>query len=185
MNADLEAQLKALDSLEDEDIDLSDIPEVMNFSTASRGRFFKPRKKAISVRMDMDVLDWLKSQPGRYTTRINELCRAQMESPPRQAIPDADADAVVELLLQTRSGCQAIERVLEAFDRSDSSERVVYNYTLLDGRSVVYKGQSSDPTRRATYHAQRGREFNKLLISGAWDSVSPETSKRPAKKKAQ
>jgi len=41
---------------------------------------FKPRKKAISIRMDVDVLDWFKAQPGKYQKLINKACRAYMHS---------------------------------------------------------------------------------------------------------
>lgn len=35
-------------------------------------------KTQISVRIDRDVLDWLKSQGEGYQTRINQLLREQM-----------------------------------------------------------------------------------------------------------
>jgi uncharacterized protein (DUF4415 family) len=39
---------------------------------------YKPRKKAITLRLDADVLDWFK-KPGRgYQTRINRALRQMM-----------------------------------------------------------------------------------------------------------
>jgi uncharacterized protein (DUF4415 family) len=42
------------------------------------GKFYRPRKTAVSVRVDNDVLDWLKSKGQGHLTRINEILRRQM-----------------------------------------------------------------------------------------------------------
>lgn len=39
---------------------------------------FKPMKKAISIRMDLDVLEWFQAQPGKYQKLINKACRIYM-----------------------------------------------------------------------------------------------------------
>ncbi len=39
-----------------------------------------PRKAAISLRLDADVLDWFKAQGGGYQTRMNAVLRAYMEA---------------------------------------------------------------------------------------------------------
>jgi uncharacterized protein (DUF4415 family) len=39
-----------------------------------------PRKAAISLRLDADVLDWFKAQGAGYQTRINAVLRAYMEA---------------------------------------------------------------------------------------------------------
>lgn len=44
---------------------------------------FKPRKKAISIRMDVDVLNWFKAQPGKYQQLINQACRTYMKNAPQ------------------------------------------------------------------------------------------------------
>ena len=64
--------------MNDDNLVLDDIPEVEDWREAERGRFFRPRKKQISIRIDMDVLHWFRSQPGAYQTRINEACREYM-----------------------------------------------------------------------------------------------------------
>ena len=78
MSTDRERELEALTSLSDEEIQVDDIPEVVDWTEAERGRFFRPRKKQISIRLDMDVLHWFRSQPGQYQTRINQACREYM-----------------------------------------------------------------------------------------------------------
>ncbi len=39
-----------------------------------------PRKAAISLRLDADVLDWFRTQGTGYQTRINAVLRAYMEA---------------------------------------------------------------------------------------------------------
>ena len=42
------------------------------------GRWNRPRKKRISVRVDVEVLDWLQSKGPGYQTRINRILRTLM-----------------------------------------------------------------------------------------------------------
>jgi uncharacterized protein (DUF4415 family) len=44
-----------------------------------RSEFFRPIKKPVTVRMDMDVLAWLKSKGEGHLTRINTILREMME----------------------------------------------------------------------------------------------------------
>jgi len=63
-------------------IDLSDIPEIADWSKAVVGKFYRPIKKSLTIRIDADVLAWLKSQGRGYQTRINRILRVVMESQP-------------------------------------------------------------------------------------------------------
>ena len=73
-----------LDSLEEEDIDLSDIPELTPemFAKAvvKTGLKNKESKSQLTIRGDRDVLAWFKLQGRGYQTRINSLLRAYMEA---------------------------------------------------------------------------------------------------------
>ncbi|HKV04066.1 MAG TPA: BrnA antitoxin family protein [Candidatus Acidoferrales bacterium] len=71
-------ELAALVRLRDEDIDTSDIPEATDWSKAVVGKFYRPIKEPVTLRMDLDVLVWLKSEGPGYQTRINTLLRAAM-----------------------------------------------------------------------------------------------------------
>ena len=63
----------------DELLDLSDIPEITDWSNAIRhGQFYRPVKQQTSVRLDADVLAWLKVQGKGYQTRMNEILREAM-----------------------------------------------------------------------------------------------------------
>ena len=73
-----EAELKTLAALPDEQIDTSDIPEVLDWSNARRGLFYRPVKKQITLRLDADVVNWFKRRvPGGrgYQTEINQALR--------------------------------------------------------------------------------------------------------------
>ena len=81
MSADAETQqgeILALARLRDEDIDTADIPEVKDWSRAVVGKFYRPIKEPVTLRIDTDVLVWLKSEGPGYQTRINSLLRAAM-----------------------------------------------------------------------------------------------------------
>jgi uncharacterized protein (DUF4415 family) len=80
----LSKELRALAALPDAKIDLSDIPESRDWTGALVGKFYRPIKKSVTVRLDADVLAWLKSRGKGYQTRINRLLRAAMENHPRR-----------------------------------------------------------------------------------------------------
>ena len=42
------------------------------------GKYYRPLKTAVSMRLDNDVLAWLKSQGDGYLTRINQILRERM-----------------------------------------------------------------------------------------------------------
>ena len=79
-------ELRAVARLKDSEIDLTDIPEVRDWSKAVVGKFYRPIKKSVTIRVDADVLAWLKGQGKGYQTRINTLLRQAMERP-RHARP--------------------------------------------------------------------------------------------------
>ena len=77
-------ELRELAGLQDAQVDLSDQPEVRDWSRAVVGKFHWPTKKSLTIRLDADVLAWLKGQGRGYQTRINKLLRAAMESRSRR-----------------------------------------------------------------------------------------------------
>ena len=80
-----EADLAALEALPNDLIDTSDIPETMNWGDAQRGRFYRPVKKQITLRLDADVLAWFKGKvPGGrgYQTEINRALRRHVQPGP-------------------------------------------------------------------------------------------------------
>jgi uncharacterized protein (DUF4415 family) len=72
------AQLNALKGPPNTD-DIPEAPEE-NWANARRGLFYRPRKEAISLRLDMDVLDWLRRKGPGYQTTINRVLRERMNA---------------------------------------------------------------------------------------------------------
>jgi uncharacterized protein (DUF4415 family) len=74
------SQIEKLQSRNPAEIDLFDMPEVDDtfWRTARRGAFFRPTKVSVTVRLDTDVLVWLKSTGKGYQTRINATLRQVM-----------------------------------------------------------------------------------------------------------
>jgi uncharacterized protein (DUF4415 family) len=74
------AELAVLGGREAGKIDYSDIPPLTEdfWKHAVRGRFYKPTKTSTTVRIDTDVLAWLKSQGKGYQSRINAILRREM-----------------------------------------------------------------------------------------------------------
>ncbi len=76
------AELEALTALPDDRIDVSDIPEVRDWSGAKRGLLYRPVKKQLTLRVDADVVAWFKehARGGRgYQTDINRALREHVD----------------------------------------------------------------------------------------------------------
>jgi uncharacterized protein (DUF4415 family) len=76
--------LSRLDKLTDRQIDYSDIPPLDEGFFTKATAPWPPAKKQLTIRLDEDVLEWLKSTGKGYQTRINHILRAAMESQPSQ-----------------------------------------------------------------------------------------------------
>lgn len=74
------AELHAMTAMPDKGINFEDIPAMSAgaWKNASIGRFYKPTKTPTTVRVDTDVLAWLKTQGRGYQTRINSILRNAM-----------------------------------------------------------------------------------------------------------
>jgi len=61
-------------------IDTSDIPPLTEefFAQAIRNPYYRPVKQSTTVRIDADVLAWLRRQGAGYQTRINAILRRAM-----------------------------------------------------------------------------------------------------------
>ncbi len=64
-------------------IDYSDIPPLDDAFFAKAIQIWPPAKQQLTIRLDADVLNWLKASGRGYQTRINRILRAAMESRPR------------------------------------------------------------------------------------------------------
>lgn len=80
LSPEQKAELAALAALPDHEIDTSDIPPLPDafWKGAARNRFYRPVKSQVTVRLDADVLAWLRSAGRGYQTKVNALLRKAM-----------------------------------------------------------------------------------------------------------
>jgi uncharacterized protein (DUF4415 family) len=73
-------ELQKLAALPEKKIDTSDIPELPPgaWKNAVQGKWYRPVKQAVSIRLDTDVLAWLKAKGSGYQTKVNGLLRERM-----------------------------------------------------------------------------------------------------------
>jgi uncharacterized protein (DUF4415 family) len=73
-------EIRALAAMPEDKADTSDIPELPPgaWKNAVRGKWYRPVKQAVSIRLDADVLAWLKSKGSGYQTKVNGLLRKSM-----------------------------------------------------------------------------------------------------------
>ena len=58
------------------------MPELLDWSGAKRGLFYRPVKQQLTLRLDADVVAWFKSQTKSsegYQTRINRALREYVQ----------------------------------------------------------------------------------------------------------
>jgi uncharacterized protein (DUF4415 family) len=73
-------EIVAIAAKTDATIDFSEIPEMTDWTGAEVGQFYRPAKRPVTMRLDHDVIDWLKSYGRGYQTRANLLLRHAMEA---------------------------------------------------------------------------------------------------------
>lgn len=70
------AQWKKFSAMKDKDIDTSDIPELDDNFWKHARVVMPPHKKAISLRVDEDILKWFRACGKGYQSLINEVLRS-------------------------------------------------------------------------------------------------------------
>jgi uncharacterized protein (DUF4415 family) len=72
--------IAAIAAKTDATIDFSEMPEVVDWTGAEVGRFYRPAKRPVTIRLDEDVINWLKSYGRGYQTKANLLLRHAMKA---------------------------------------------------------------------------------------------------------
>lgn len=75
-----EAQLAQLRALDGRVPNTADVPEAPEQNWRYARRFYRPRKQPISIRLDADILDWLRRKNDRYQSEINRILRKEMDA---------------------------------------------------------------------------------------------------------
>ena len=73
-------KLAKVTSRPDSEIDFSEIPPLKEsfWKNAVRNPFYRPVKQQLTVRLDADVVVWLRQQGKGYQTRLNQVLRQAM-----------------------------------------------------------------------------------------------------------
>ncbi len=73
-------EVQALARMPEDAVDTSDIPELPSgaWKNAVRGKWYRPVKQPVSIRLDADVLAWLKGKGSGYQTKVNMMLREKM-----------------------------------------------------------------------------------------------------------
>jgi uncharacterized protein (DUF4415 family) len=75
-------------ALPDAAIDTRDMPEAIDWAKGVRGRFYRPVKQQLTLRLDADLIAWFKSNDARgYQTRINRALREYVANLERSRTP--------------------------------------------------------------------------------------------------
>lgn len=75
LTADQRKQLEYIDSLPDDKIDLSDIPEMEFTGPVYVGLHYRPGKTSVTIRLDSDMVAWFKAQGKGWQTKMNWALR--------------------------------------------------------------------------------------------------------------
>ena len=71
-------ELAALMAIPDSEVDLTEMPEVKDWSGAVRGKVYRPPQKQIALRIDAEMVACFDAQGALHLTRLNETLRAAM-----------------------------------------------------------------------------------------------------------
>ncbi|OGQ91398.1 MAG: hypothetical protein A2289_21735 [Deltaproteobacteria bacterium RIFOXYA12_FULL_58_15] len=78
VSADMRRELEDLANQTGEPVVDEDVPDIAQWNGFVRGKFYRPVKKPVTIRIDADVLAWFKSRGRKYQTRINQILRKHM-----------------------------------------------------------------------------------------------------------
>ena len=78
LTKDQKRDVRAVAAKRDGDIDFSDAPLVLDWSRAEIGKFYRPTKRPVTMRLDSDIIEWLKADGRGYQTKANGLLRHAM-----------------------------------------------------------------------------------------------------------
>jgi uncharacterized protein (DUF4415 family) len=103
-NTKIDREIERLKLMRDEDINTSDVPEITDWSRAVVGKFYRPVKEPVTLRLDADIIAWFKSKGPGYQTRINNLLRKAM------ATGAVSASAAIEARYEAADEPPTLER---------------------------------------------------------------------------
>jgi uncharacterized protein (DUF4415 family) len=79
LNEKQKEELRQLENMPDDEIDTTDIPEITDFTGFEVGKFYRPIKQTVTIRLDADLVNWLKQSGKGYQGRLNAILRKEMQ----------------------------------------------------------------------------------------------------------
>jgi uncharacterized protein (DUF4415 family) len=76
----IKSDLARIDRMKATEIDYSDLPALGDEFKKKATVPWPPTKEQLTIRLDADILAWLKASGRGYQTRINHILRVAMES---------------------------------------------------------------------------------------------------------
>ena len=76
----IKSDMKRIETMRDEDIDYTDISALDEDFFKNARVLVPPGKRQLTIRLDADVLAWLKAQGKGYQSRINAILRMYYEA---------------------------------------------------------------------------------------------------------
>jgi uncharacterized protein (DUF4415 family) len=73
-------QIRRFDAIRDDQINTTEIPEITEEQMRKGvvGHLYRPIKRSVTMRLDADVIAWLKQGGPGYQTKANRLLRREM-----------------------------------------------------------------------------------------------------------
>lgn len=78
------AELAALAKQAEATIDTGDVPEIGDWQGVQIGRFYRPRKQIVTIRLDADIVAWFKARSWKYQTALNQALREHVKKSARR-----------------------------------------------------------------------------------------------------
>ena len=106
----IKSDLSRIDRMRDTDIDYSDIPPLDKSFLKKATTLWPPVKKQLTIRIDADILAWLRAQGKGYQTRINRILRVLDGEPAEQR-----EVIMIKSLFHVNVNCSNFERSLRFY----------------------------------------------------------------------
>ncbi|RKX95475.1 MAG: 3-oxoacyl-ACP synthase [Spirochaetes bacterium] len=80
MSSSMKQKPNKIEEIKDEDINYSDIPELDEEFWKNAVIEYPKKKRPVTIRLDVDILEWFKSMGKGYQTKINAILRSYYEA---------------------------------------------------------------------------------------------------------
>ena len=123
-------EIAALKKLKDSDIDLSDIPELTGWSNRVVGKFYRPIKQPVTIRLDADILAWCRQHVAVAVTLDADFHAAI-------ALSGESAPSAIRLRIQGLKGPETARLLLDILPAREAQLTAGALITVQHGRLRV------------------------------------------------